>query len=299
MRRVSRIKKSTNDTVFYFINDLLLLIAFVVVAYPVIYIVSASFSSSQAVASGRVVLFPVDISLAAYKAVFQHEGIVLGYANTIYYTVVGTFINIIFTIMAAYPLSRPKLPFRKIFIALFTFTMIFNGGLIPTYMLNNNLGLMNTRWVMVLPVALNIFNLMIAKTFFEGNIPEELYEASQIDGCNYFKFIWHVVMPLSKAIIAVLALYYAVVHWNAYFNAFLYLTDESKFPLQIFLREILVLNKFSVDNMVNPEDLIAKQGMAELLKYALIIVSSVPLMVAYPFIAKYFAKGTLSGAVKG
>lgn len=294
--KAKKINVSSRDKIFYFINDLFLLIALIVVLYPIIYIISSSFSSPNAVSTGKVVLFPVDFSLEGYKAVFQHDGILTGYANTIFYTLAGTSVNLIMTVLAAYPLSRKDLKGRKVITFLFTFTMIFSGGLIPSYLLNSNLSLINTRWVMFLPTAINIFNFTIAKNFFENNVPEELYEASQLDGCNYFRFITGVVLPLSKSILAVLALYYAVVHWNSYFEAFLYLTDESKFPLQIFLREILILN--STENM-DPSALVARQGLADLLKYSLIVVSSVPLMVVYPFVAKHFNKGALTGAVKG
>lgn len=294
--KAKKINVSSRDKIFYFINDLFLLIALIVVLYPIIYIISSSFSSPNAVSTGKVVLFPMDFSLEGYKAVFQHDGILTGYANTIFYTLAGTSVNLIMTVLAAYPLSRKDLKGRKVITFLFTFTMIFSGGLIPSYLLNSNLSLINTRWVMFLPTAINIFNFTIAKNFFENNVPEELYEASQLDGCNYFRFITGVVLPLSKSILAVLALYYAVVHWNSYFEAFLYLTDESKFPLQIFLREILILN--STENM-DPSALAARQGLADLLKYSLIVVSSVPLMVVYPFVAKHFNKGALTGAVKG
>lgn len=294
--KTKKINISSRDKIFYIINDLFLLIALIVVLYPIIYIISSSFSSPNAVSTGKVVLFPVDFSLEGYKAVFKHDGILTGYANTIFYTLAGTSVNLIMTVLAAYPLSRKDLKGRKVITFLFTFTMIFSGGLIPTYLLNSNLSLINTRWVMFLPTAINIFNFTIAKNFFENNVPEELYEASQLDGCNYFRFITSVVLPLSKSILAVLALYYAVVHWNSYFEAFLYLTDESKFPLQIFLREILILN--STENM-DPSVLAARQGLADLLKYSLIVVSSVPLMVVYPFVAKHFNKGALTGAVKG
>ena len=294
--KTKKINISGRDKIFYIINDLFLLLALIVVLYPIIYIISSSLSSPNAVSTGKVVLFPVEFSLEGYKAVFKHDGILTGYANTIFYTVVGTSVNLIMTVLAAYPLSRKDLKGRKVITFLFTFTMIFSGGLIPTYLLNSSLSLINTRWVMFLPTAINIFNFTIAKNFFENNVPEELFEASQLDGCNYFRFITNVVLPLSKSILAVLALYYAVVHWNSYFEAFLYLTDESKFPLQIFLREILILN--STENM-DPSVLAARQGLADLLKYSLIVVSSVPLMVVYPFVAKHFNKGALTGAVKG
>lgn len=294
----NNIKNAFEDKIFYFFNDLWLWLALLVVLYPIIYIVSSSFSSTDAVTSGKVILWPVEFSLAGYKAVFEHEHILSGYLNTIFYTSVGTIVNIIFTVLAAYPLSRKKMPGRKIFIFIFTFAMLFNGGLIPNYLLNSNLGLINTRWVMIIPVALSIYNMIIARAFFQSNIPEELSEAAQIDGCDHMKFLIKIVIPLSKPILAVLALYYAVTHWNSYFNAFVYLSDAKLYPLQIILRDILVSN--DVEGMiVDPEMMAQKQGLADLLKYSLIVVSSVPFMIVYPFVQKHFVKGALTGAVKG
>ena len=292
-------KKLNSDTFFYIFNNIFLLFALLVVAIPLLHVISASFSDARAVSAGNVFLLPVDFSLKGYTEVFKQSKVLVGYGNTIFYTVLGTCINLVFTVMAAYPLSRKNLPFRKIFIMLFTFTMIFSGGMIPTYMLMNNLGLLNSRLVMMLPNAINIFNLTIAKNLLENNVPEELFEAAQIDGCNYFKFIKNIVLPLSKPILAVLALYYAVVHWNAYFDAFLYITDPDKLPLSMALRDILIMNTVTAESMMDAKEMLAKQGMADLLKYSLIVVSSVPLVAAYPFISKHFAKGTLTGAVKG
>lgn len=290
---------SLGDRLFYWITDALLLVALLIVVLPLLHIVSASFSDPHAVSTGKVFLWPVDFSLRGYEAVFQHKAVLTGYANTIFYTVVGTCVNLIMTVLAAYPLSRKKLPFRKFFTALFTFTMIFSGGMIPTYILNGKLGLMDNRLVMFIPTAINVFNLIIAKNFFENNIPEELFEASQIDGSDYFRFIRRIVLPLSKPILAVLALYYAIIHWNSFFDAFLYLTSPEKMPLSIALRDIIVLNTVTPESMVDATELLAKQGMSDLLKYSLIVVASVPLIVVYPFISKHFAKGALTGAVKG
>ena len=217
------IKLTTSDRFFYTLNDLLLLFALLIVLYPVVYIVSASFSSPTAVISGKVVLFPVNVTLDGYKAVFEHKGIVRGFANTIFYTVVGTLFNLVMTTLAAYPLSRRKMPGRRIILFLFTFTMLFSGGIVPMYILNSRLGLINTRWVMIIPNAIAVFNMIIMRTFIETNIPEELYESAQIDGCSHFIFLLKIVLPLSKPIIAVLALYYGIGHWNAYFDALLYL----------------------------------------------------------------------------
>lgn len=294
----NKIRASRGDRAFNFTNDLLLLVAFLIVLYPLIYILSSSFSAPKAVATGRVFLWPVDLSLRGFEAVFEHKAIVSGFLNTIFYTVVGTVVNIIMTVMAAYPLSRRSIPGRRVLLFLFTFTMIFNGGLIPSYLLNSDLGLINTRAVMIIPVAISVYNVIICRTFFESTIPDELLEASQIDGCSHIRFLIQIVMPLSKSILAVLILYYALGHWNSYFQAFIYLTDRGKFPLQIILRDILVLNSVN-DIIADPQLYAARQGMAELLKYSLIIVSSAPFMVAYPFVAKHFVKGVMLGSVKG
>lgn len=293
------IRLSATDKIFLIFNDFLLLMALLLVIFPIIYIISSSFSSPQAVSSGRVVLFPVDFSLRGYEAVFEHDAVMLGYLNTIIYTLSGTFINLAMTILAAYPLSRRRMPGKPIIMFLFTFTMIFSGGLIPTYMLNSSLGLVNTRWVMIIPNAISIFNMIIARTFFESNIPEELLEAAQIDGCDHVRFLFNMVLPLSKPILAVLALYYAVGHWNAYFDAFIYLSNEKLFPLQIILREILVLNQIDSTLIVDPVIAQARQGMSDLLKYSLIVVASAPFMCIYPFVSKHFVRGALTGSIKG
>ncbi|MDF2673511.1 MAG: carbohydrate transporter rane protein 2, family [Clostridiales bacterium] len=293
------IKLSSFDRFFLFFNDMILLGALLLVLYPVIYIISSSLSSPIAVASGRVVLFPVEFSLRGFKAVFEYRDIVNGFSNTIFYTITGTLINLTMTILAAYPLSRRRMPGKGIIMFLFTFTMIFSGGLIPNYMLNSNLGLLNTRLVMIIPNAISIFNMIIARTFFESNIPEELVEAAQIDGCDHMRFLLKMVLPLSKPIIAVLALYYSVGHWNAYFDAFIYLNNKVLFPLQIILREILVLNSIDSSAIVDPVLATSRQGMADLLKFSLIVVSSLPFMFIYPFVSKHFVKGALTGAIKG
>lgn len=294
----NKIKYSKGDRVFTIVNDILLLLGGIIVLYPLIYILSSSFSSPKAVSTGQVVLWPVDLSLRGFEAVFEHKAIVTGFANTIFYTIVGTIVNIIMTVLAAYPLSRKSMPGRRVILFLFTFTMIFNGGLIPSYLLNSSLGLLNTRAVMIIPLAISVYNVIICRTFFESSIPDELLEASQIDGCNHIRFLVQMVLPLSKSIIAVLVLYYALGHWNAYFQAFIYLTDRSKFPLQIILRDILVLNSVN-DIIADPQLYAARQGMADLLKYSLIVVSSAPFMIAYPFVAKHFVKGVMIGSVKG
>jgi multiple sugar transport system permease protein/putative aldouronate transport system permease protein len=272
---------------------------FLVVFYPLVYIVSSSFSSPDAVAAGKVVLWPVEPSLEGYKAVFDNNMIGIGYFNSVVYAVFGTLINLSLTMVTAYALACPTLPWRNGIMLLFTFTMLFDGGMIPNYILLRNLGMLNTRWAMLIPGAIGIYNMIITRTFIGNSIPMELREAADMDGCSDIQYFWHCVLPLSKAVIAVITLYYAVAHWNSYFNAFLYLMDKKLFPLQIVLRDILIANTIDAGAIVDPELMAAKQGLADLLKYSLIITASLPVMMIYPFIQKYFIHGVMIGSIKG
>ncbi len=292
-------RMSKSDFTYDICITVFLALSLLVVALPLIHILAASLSSTQAVISGNVWLLPVDFSLEGYKAVFENEKILIGYQNTIIYTVAGTIVNIIFTLCAAYPISRKDMPGKALITYLFTFTMIFSGGLIPTYLLHLDLGLLNTRSVMILPGAIGIWNLMLAKNFFQKSISHELLEAAQIDGCNDFKYFIKIILPLSKAIIAVLVLFYAVQHWNAFFGAFIYLTDKDLMPLQIILRDILIINQLDPSMILDSETAAAKEGLADLLKYSTIIVASLPIWCLYPLIQKYFVKGVMVGAIKG
>lgn len=289
------------DRIFLAINNVFLAIILLLVAYPLIFIVSSSFSSTSAVINGRVWLFPVNPSLEAYEAVFQNKYIWQGYLNSTIYMLSGTLLNVVVTILAAYPLSRKDFKMRNSAMLFFAFTMFFSGGLIPTYMLIGNLGLMNTRWAMILPGALSVWNMIITRTYFQSNIPTELLEAAQLDGCSDFKFLIKIVIPLSSAIIAVISLFYAVGHWNAYFNALIYLNDKKLYPLQLVLRELLIMDVVD-PSMVSGEllkEMLRKQAMRELLKYAVIVVASLPVMIMYPFVQKYFVKGVMIGSLKG
>ncbi len=298
-KRHRKIQLSTDDKIFYFVVNFLLALLTLSVLYPLIYIVSASFSDGSALLSGKVWLYPVDFSVEGYSEILKNKNIWIGYGNTIFYTVIATSLNVFFTMVAAYPLSRRNLPYKGIIMFLFTFTMFFNGGMIPNYMLMRDLNIINTRIVMILPGLISVYNLIIARTFIQNSIPYELWEATQVDGASNTRFFFQMVLPLSKAVLAVLALYYAIGHWNSYFNALLYLSDRSKYPLQLFLREILVANTLNESSGIDPELLAAKQGMSDLLKYCLIIVATVPVLVAYPFIQKYFATGVMIGSIKG
>ncbi|MDR1972137.1 MAG: carbohydrate ABC transporter permease [Treponema sp.] len=294
-----KLLNSQGERFFYFINDFILLVAFILVAYPIIYVFSASFSSPSAVMSNKVVLWPVDFSLEGYKAVLREQKVWVGYSNTIFYTLVGTLINLTLTILCAYPLSRKDFVGRNIFMFIITFTMIFSGGMLPTYLVIKELGMLNTRWAMLLPGAIGVWNVIIARTYYQTNISDELLEVSFLDGCDNFRFLWKIVLPLSKPITAVMVLFYAVGHWNAYFSAFIYLSNRAIFPLQLYLREILVINQMTSNMTYDAELMAARQGLADLLKYSLIIVASLPIWCMYPFIQKHFVKGIMVGAIKG
>lgn len=263
------------------------------------FVVSASFSSGTAVQTGRVVLWPVDISFEGYKTVFNTPTIWTGYRNSITYTVAGTLINLFMTLIAAYALSRHDLPGRNGIMLLFTFTMFFNGGLIPMYMQVQNLHLLNSPLSLMLPTAISVYNMIVARIFIVNSIPRELLEASQIDGCSDLRYFISIVLPLSKAIIAVLTLFYAVGHWNAYFNAMIYLYDKAKYPLTLFLREILMSTNIDPSTVSDPELQARLADLTAVIKYALIMVSVVPVLVLYPFVQKYFVTGVMIGSVKG
>ena len=278
---------------------LFLALVTIVILFPVLNIIATSFSSYNAVIAGRVWIWPAEFQLETYKAVFSSGSIFLGYRNTILYTVLGTCVNLAVTICAAYPLSFSDLRGKNALSGFFAFTMLFSGGMVPGYIVVNRLGLIDTIWAMLLPGALSVWNMIIMRTFFQSNVPRELYEAATIDGCSDFRYLVQVMLPLSGSIIAVIALYYAVGHWNGYFNAMLYLNTKSRYPLQIFLREILLLGQMDSDMAGNMDYSLYAQGASELIKYAVIVVSSLPMMVIYVFIQRFFVKGVMIGAIKG
>ena len=290
---------SRNDKIFTVIVFIILTFFFIAVLYPCIFVVSASISSGNAVQSGRVVLWPVDLSFEGYKTVFNTPTIWIGYRNSILYTIGGTLINLFMTLTAAYCMSRHDLPGRNGIMLVFTFTMFFNGGLIPMYMQVQNLKLLNTPLSLMLPGAISVYNMIVARTFIVNTIPREMLEASQIDGCSDLRYFLSIVLPLSKAIIAVLTLFYAVGHWNAYFNAMIYLHDKNMYPLTLFLREILMSTNIDPSTVSDPELQARLADMAAVIKYALIMVSVIPVLLIYPFVQKYFVTGVMIGSVKG
>lgn len=288
------------ELAFRFVLSAVCLLIFLVIAYPLYFIVIASFSDSTLVATGKVLLFPKGTSLFGYKEIFQDSRIWTGYRNTVFYTLFGTLVNMLFTMPAAYVLSRKEFKARRPIMFLFVVTMFFNGGLIPTYLLMKDLHITNTIWVFILPFCVNIFYLIIARTFFESSLPPELYEAAVIDGCTHFKFFMKVALPLSKAMISVIALYYLVGHWNDFFTALIYIRDNNLQPLQIVLRDILLSNQV-FQNGAGTGGAAGgyAQRYADQIKYGVIIVSSMPILVLYPFLQKYFEKGVMIGSVKG
>lgn len=295
-------KKKVNnlleDRILYFVVYSIIILFMIVILYPIVFVVAASFSEGTEVQLGHVYLWPVKPTLEGYRAVFSHKNVLAGYRNTIFYTLGGTLINVVMTVLCAYPLSRKDMPMRGFFMFLFVFTMFFGGGLIPTYLLVNDLGMVNTVWALLIPGAMSVYNMIITRTFFQ-NIPLELLEASRIDGCSDARYFFSVLLPLSQAVVSVIALYYAVAHWNSYFNALIYIRDSALQPLQLILRNILLSTRVSLNEFEDPDLLEGKIGLEFLVKYALIVVSSAPIMCLYPFVQKFFAKGVMLGSVKG
>jgi multiple sugar transport system permease protein/putative aldouronate transport system permease protein len=293
------IRDTLGDKAFILCIYVLLGIVFLIVLLPLVYIVAASFSDPQAVIAGQVWLLPVRPTLRGYEAVFKNPKLMSGFYNSFFYMIVGTLVNLIMTLLCAYPLTRKQFGPRNIISALMVFTMYFSGGMVPTYMVVKKLGLIDTRMAMIIPVALSVWNVILCRTYIASTISETLYESASMDGCSPLRFLVFIVAPLSAPILAVLALYYGVTHWNTYFNALIYLNRTELAPLQIVLREILVLSKIDPTMIADARELAAKQGLTDLLKYSVIVVGSVPVMLIYPFVQKYFVKGVMIGAIKG
>jgi len=299
--------RSKSDKSFELINITILIILTLIVTYPLYFVVIASISSPEAVNLGKVLLLPRDINLTGYSFILKENQLWNGYLVTIVLTLVGTVINLAFTLAGAYSLTKTFLPGIKVIMFLFTFTMFFSGGLIPTYILVSKLKLRNTLWAMILPSAVSVYNLILVRTYFMKNIPAEIIDASKIDGCSDFTLFLRIVLPLSSPIIATMALFYGVGHWNQFFAALIYINDKNLFPLQLVLRNLLLTGNTAMTNMINSGTLTAENAeyisqlmqRAEILKYAIIIVSTVPVLVVYPFLQKYFIKGIMAGSLKG
>lgn len=285
-------------SVFDVVNVLIFLIVAFITIYPLYYIAIVSISNGTFVNKGMVHLWPMGVNFDVYKIVFQNDDIWRSYANTLLYTGVGTFINIALTAMCAYPLSRKEFYGRKFFTKMIVVTMFFGGGMIPTYIVVNGLHLVNTMWSIVLPPAINVFNMIVMRTSFE-NIPDSLFEAAYLDGANDMHILLKIVLPLSMPILATITLFYLVEHWNSFFPAIIYLNEKAKYPVQVILRDIVVSGEFS-----DQQDLIGSASsafdvVATNYKYAVIMITVLPILAAYPFLQKYFTKGVMIGAVKG
>jgi putative aldouronate transport system permease protein len=303
----NRIKNvGAGDLIFVTVIYIILIFLFILVLYPLIFVLSASFSDPDMVGSGQMILWPVGFTLSGYKYVFGYQEIWTGYANTIFYTFVGTAFNLIVTLTCAYSLSRKDLYGRNFVMTLFIVTMYFSGGLIPTYLNYHSFGLVNTRTILIINGLVSAYNIIVCRTFFSTTVPWELQESARIDGCGDFRTFISIVLPLSKPVIVVMALFYAVGHWNNYFSAMIYLQDRSLYPLQLFLREILVKSQIAANassletaSAEEIEALLKQAKTANLLKYAVIVVSTIPMMAIYPWLQKFFAKGVLIGSIKG
>lgn len=300
-RRLSKhIRYSTEDRIFGIVTYALATIFMLICAYPLVYVLSASISNPELIVSGKIILFPREIHLRAYEAVFKSEDILLGYRNSIFYAVVGTFINIVMTTLGAFILSRPDLRGRTTITFLISFTMFFSGGMIPTYITIKNLQMINTVWAMLLPGAISATNLLIMRNYFLHSVPKEIIEAAYVDGCSNTGTLCRIVLPVSGSIIAVMVIFYFVGHWNAYFSAMIYLNDKALYPLQVFLREILIQNQLG--DMSGGSESVNQAEMTllyEALKYAVITVATLPIMCVYPFLQRYFVKGVMIGSIKG
>lgn len=292
-----KIRESAGDRLFLFIIYTVLSLVLLAVIYPLIYILSSSISSPAAVTSGRVWLWPVDISFRGFAVLFNTPQIMTGYGNSLFYTTAGTLISVTLTVMIAYPMSRKSFFGRGVIMMLITFTMLFSGGLIPTYMVVKEFGMIDSRWALLIPNAIWVWQVIIARSFFQSSIPDELMEAAEIDGCSDLRFMRSIVLPLSKPILAVLFLMYGVGQWNAYFDALIYLKSANLFPLQLVLRSIIIMNNTA--GVTDALKQVERQQLSELLKYSLIVVATLPVLIIYPFVQRYFVQGMLVGSVKG
>ncbi|MEK3722541.1 carbohydrate ABC transporter permease [Paenibacillus sp. FSL H8-0034] len=296
------LRQSSGDRLFQAANTTFLLLLVALILYPLLYIVSASVSDPTYVNSGQMWLLPKGFTLEGYNRVFRNADIWTGYMNSIVYTVGGVALNLAVTLPCAYALSRRNLAGRQAFTLFVVFTMFFSGGLIPTYLLVKSLGLVNTYGALILPSAASAINIIVSRTFFQGNVPQEMEEAAAMDGCSDFRLFMQIILPLSKALIAVMALFYGVGHWNQYFNALIYLSNRELYPLQLFLREILVQQEISAQMLTTGSDLemdMSEQTrISELIKYAVMIIAALPLLIVFPFVQKHFVQGVMIGSLK-
>jgi len=294
----SPIQDTRGEKIFYFLNASFLVLFAIVTLYPILVLIANSISDPYEVYTGHVTFYPKGFSLEGFRLVLKDGDLITGFKNSLIYTVLGTSLNVVITFITAYALSRKELKGRNIFSFFFAFTMWFSGGTIPTYLLVRDLGLMNNIWAVILPGLMSVWNMIVCRTYIQTTIPHEIYEAASIDGCGYWRYMLFMVVPLSGAILAILTLWYAIGHWNSYFNALIYLLDQSLHPVQLFLRQFLVaLKAMNVSDLSdNTSDM---YGIADIMRYALIVLSCLPLWIMYPFVQKYFVKGVMIGSVKG
>lgn len=302
MLNTTTIKETRGDKIFKICVLIFIILSTVVVLYPLIYIISASVSNPSFVNNGEMWLLPKGFTWDGYDTIFKNPDIWNGYKNTIFYTLLGTFINLAVTLPCAYALSRPELYGKKYFLGFMMVTMFISGGLVPSYLLVKGLGMLNTVWALVIPSAASVYNIIVTRSFFETTIPREMEEAAIIDGANDFTVFFKIVLPLSMPIVAVMGLFYGVGHWNSYLPALIYLSDKTMYPLQMVLREILVLQDMSSNATANAstaELLHSKQQLVQVIKYGVMLVSTLPIVMIYPFLQRYFVKGVMVGSLKG
>jgi len=302
---MSKLMRSRGDKAFDMINMTIICLLLLIILYPLYWVLIASFSDPMAVSRGDVLFFPIGLNTSGYDRLFDTPAIWRAYSNTLLYTTVGTAINLTVTLCAGYALSRPNLPYRAVVMKLLIFTMFFSGGLIPLYMLVSNLKLLNTMWAVLLPTTLSVYNVAVARAFFQNSIPDGIIDAAQIDGCGNLKTFFLIVIPVSPAIISVLVLFHVVFRWNEFFNAMIFLTDTSKFPLQLVMRDILVSSAAAAQNIaqtgsgLDSRAVMELQRQAQLVRYCSVVISTLPMLIIYPFMQKYFIKGIMVGALKG
>lgn len=298
IRRKGPIRQSAGDRAFNIVNAVVMTLITIVIVYPLYYVLLASITDPVIVNSGKLLFYPESPYFEGYARAFDYAPLWTGYGNTLKYTVVGTAVALLCTIPAGYALSRMDLPGRRVIMFLFTFTMFFSGGIIPLYLVIKSLHMYDTIWAIVLPVAVSAYNLIVCRSFFDTGIPTEMLEAARIDGCTDFKFFFRIVIPLSSTIIAVMCLFYATALWNMFFNPLMFLSGKENMPLQVVLRDLVLMNQAtSMTN--NAEEIAMRQKLVEQLKYCIVVLAAAPLLIVYPFLQKYFAKGVMVGAVKG
>ena len=298
-----RIGRCRSDIIYDTILFILLTLVFLVVAYPLYFVIISSVSDPIAVSNGEVTFYPIGFTLDGYREVFKTNTVVRGFLNSLLYTVCGVSVNLLVTLPTGYALSRKDFALKKFVTFFYMLTMFIGGGMMPTYLIVKQTGLLNSMWALIIPGAMGVYNMIVAKTFFSTNIPLELMEAAKLDGCGNTRFFFHIVLPLSGAITAILVLYYGQGHWNSYFSALLYINDREKWPLQLELRNILLLNSNTMTKEFITEEMRKEQArreaLANMMKYSLIIISSIPMLIVYPFVQKHFVRGVMIGSVKG